>query len=61
MAYMSDHYMENYWCGKSPDRDELIKQLSDSVGGTVSHTTVVDYKGKVTRRIVIEYESPSDN
>ncbi len=36
MGYMSDHYMENYWCGKSPDRDELIKQLSDSVGGTVS-------------------------
>lgn len=53
-------YMSKFW-GPKCNKDDLIEDLCECVGGTASHTTVVDYKGKVTRRIVIEYECPSDN
>ena len=40
--------------------DATADELASLVNGNVSKTTVVDYKGKVTKRIVIEYEDPAD-
>ena len=53
-------YIQQFW-GPKCDRKDLIEQLQQCVGGTGSETVVVDYKGKTTRRIIIEYECPSDN
>ena len=63
MAYMSDHYMENYWRGgKEKDRvRELCEELNSLLGGVTYTQQCVTSAGKSYKKLVFEYEDSSDN
>jgi|SaaInlV_125m_DNA_1040241.scaffolds.fasta_scaffold363787_1 hypothetical protein len=55
------NYIQQYWSGKQVSVTELVQAVAESVKGTYTTSTVVNPKGGNTKRIVIEYEDPSDN
>jgi|TARA_B100000035_G_scaffold53342_1_gene41832 hypothetical protein len=64
MAYMSDHYMENYWQGANPTvrAEKLLEEAAEMLNARLIKSTVVESTGKKTKqRFVIEYECPPDN
>ena len=64
MAYMSDHYMENYWRGDNSKvrAEKLLEEAAGLLNARLIKSTVVESTGKKTKqRFVIEYECPPDN
>ena len=64
MAYISDHYMENYWQGSPPEvrAQKLLEEAAALLNARLIKSHVVESTGnKHKTRFVIEYECPSDN
>jgi len=53
-------YMSKFW-GPKRRPEDLAQELAELVNGEYNMQSVLDHKGKLTRRIVISYEDPSDN
>ena len=63
MAYMSDHYMENYWRGGSEEDRvrELCEELTSILGGVTYTQVCVTSAGIEYKKLVFEYEDSTDN
>lgn len=64
MAYISDHYMENYWRGDNSKvrAEKLLGEAAEMLNARLIKSSVVESNGKqVKTRFVIEYECPPDN